>query len=63
MGVWVFYYHYKKEKKMIGEKFHCLKCEYEWHSRTEHSPKFCPKCKNPKWWKKKVRNIKEQKDA
>ena len=28
---------------------HCLRCDYEWMSRTEGKPKACPRCHSYKW--------------
>jgi len=30
----------------------CIRCGYEWKSRSKNKPKECPKCKSYRWSKK-----------
>lgn len=37
------------KERPAGPARKCLRCEFEWHSRTEAAPRLCPRCKSYQW--------------
>lgn len=36
-------------KEIIVKKCKCERCSHDWITRSNDTPKVCPKCKSPYW--------------